>query len=672
MKHIILKSLQLIYFKGIKSMNLNFDSTTTNIFGENGIGKTTIFDAFTWLLFGKDSQGNSDSKFDIKTLNEDNTVIEKVDHEVHAVILMNGRSVKLARIFREKWEKKRGDLLSTFTGHETVCFFDGIPVSITEYNKRVGEIINENLFRIITNPLHFNSLNWKDRRNVIIDMAGEISFGDIFDQATTIQNKGEMSRLISLLNEGKSIEDIKTKTAHEKKTINDQLKQIPTRIDEVRKGMPEAIDFDAISKEIQDHKKSIESIDKQIADKSLALQGVFDANKALTTKINEHKTKQNNIVFKAQQTEQKRVNDANLSRSNKESELRIANSELSSLKTELQRAENDLSIQGKITAKETAISNKQAEWYTENAKEYQAKEGCLICPAYGHECGDDQATSKHVNLKEIARESFMTAKSEKLSSITTEGKELSKQLTQLKTDLATHNSKIEQMKADVDSKQVQVNKLNSELQLMPIETEGTVIKESIAEWVELEKQIKLIEPTIQEVAPVDNSALIESKKTIQSQIDILNDKLRDKATIEKDEKRIAQLLEEEKELAQKVSTLEGDEFAIQTFTKAHMSEIDKRVNRRFKFVKFKLFEKQINGSEIECCEALVDGVPFNSGLNNAARINAGIDIINALCEKNNVSAPVFLDNRESVNKVIETKSQIINLIVSNDKQLTIK
>ena len=91
----------------------------------------------------------------------------------------------------------------------------------------------------------------------------------------------------------------------------------------------------------------------------------------------------------------------------------------------------------------------------------------------------------------------------------------------------------------------------------------------------------------------------------------------------------------------------------------------------FKFVKFKLFETLINEAETECCKATVDGVPFGD-LNNAMKINVGVDIINTLCGKYEVSAPIFIDNRESINKLIDCESQIINLIVSKDKKLRVE
>ena len=119
-----------------------------------------------------------------------------------------------------------------------------------------------------------------------------------------------------------------------------------------------------------------------------------------------------------------------------------------------------------------------------------------------------------------------------------------------------------------------------------------------------------------------------------------------------------------------MADLEGSEFLAEQFTKAKMDTLVKRINGRFKYVSFKMFETQINGGEVETCETLVNGVPF-SDANHAGKVNAGIDIINTLCEHYNIYAPIFIDFRESVNNLIDCESQVVNLIVSTDKKLRV-
>jgi hypothetical protein len=95
--------------------------------------------------------------------------------------------------------------------------------------------------------------------------------------------------------------------------------------------------------------------------------------------------------------------------------------------------------------------------------------------------------------------------------------------------------------------------------------------------------------------------------------------------------------------------------------------LEQLVNDRFELVTFKLFETQVNGGETPTCKALINGVPF-SDANTASKINAGVDIINVLCDYYKVTAPIFIDNRESVTKLIDSDSQIINLVVDPSKK----
>jgi len=668
MKTIKLKSISLHYFKGIRSLTLDFNESTTNIFGANATGKTTIFDAFTWLLFGKDSSGNSDSKFEIKTRDENGNVIEKLDHVVSAVLRVNGYDITLKRIFREKWEKKRGEVISTFTGHETVCYFDEVPVSITEYNKRIGELLNENLFKLITNPLYFNSLNWKDRRNVIIDLAGEVTNDFVAGL------RPEFAELIASLN-GKTLDDLKAKTAQQKRTINDQLKLIPTRIDEAKRSIPQALDFAEIEKEIAEKRAEVEKLETYIADNNKAYNDQIAVINQKRNEVNALKNKQSDVIFKAQQAEQNRVFEANAERNTAESKLRIAKSTLARLESDLKQSENDISISRRISGVEEQIQQKRNEWNKVNAEEYKHLDDqettCPLCGTKGNKQFDNAKLSKE----------FYQTKIEKLEAINQEGAEMAERKKVYEKNLAIKTGVEADLKNQISESKKEVAELEKQLSETSTETAKTITPAELPAWVELDNQIKALEAEILMPAPADASTSLSNrylseKKGIEFEIAELKIDLSKKDQIEQVNKRIAELENEEQNLAHQVANFEAIEHNILEFNKAKMEEVDKRVNDLFSFVRFKLFDTQINGAEVECCETLINTngswVSYNAGGNTAGQINGGIDIINAICKKNGVTAPIFIDNRESVNEIIPTASQIINLIVSHDKELVIK
>ena len=133
--------MTLVYFKGVKSMEIVFGDRTT-VRGTNATGKTTVFDAFTWCLFGKDSTGKTD--FEIKTI-ENGRVVEKVPHMVSLVLDVDGAEKVLTRELHEKWTKPRGKAEAEFTGNETHYYVDGCEVKAKDYEATENGLVDDTL-----------------------------------------------------------------------------------------------------------------------------------------------------------------------------------------------------------------------------------------------------------------------------------------------------------------------------------------------------------------------------------------------------------------------------------------------------------------------------------------------------------------------------------------------
>jgi DNA repair exonuclease SbcCD ATPase subunit len=148
MKTVILSSLNIANFKGIEKLNLTFDEKIQNIRGKNGSGKTSIFDSFTWLLFGKNSSYESD--FEIKPIDEKTKQVKnRLDTTVDGVFIIDGTKVIFKRVYREKWTKKRGAEQEELTGHETDCFIDEVPTTISDFKTYISNIIDEDKFKTL-------------------------------------------------------------------------------------------------------------------------------------------------------------------------------------------------------------------------------------------------------------------------------------------------------------------------------------------------------------------------------------------------------------------------------------------------------------------------------------------------------------------------------------------
>lgn len=668
MSTVTLKKMTLLNFKGIKNLTINFDANT-NIYGDNGTGKTTIVDAFTWLLFGKDSTDRKD--FEIKTLDKYNEVIPKIDHEVYAELGVNGDIVTIKRTLRDKWVKQKGALEAEFTGNETLYYWNEVPLTMKEFGNKVSEILDEAVFKLITSPAAFNSLKWQDRRNVLIKVAGEIS-----DAELAKGNKDYQDLLAQLTN--KSLEEYKKQIAASIKKMKDDIKMIPTRIDEVERGKPESVDIEFIEAEINKNEALLSKIDKQLSDKSAAYDEILQNKKNNSDRIFSLTSQKNSINFQISEEAKRRLKTENSASSELRSKIHKKDSDdLIPAQQKLNRlkSEKETLIQN-ISSYETSIKDKRDLWHVENSKTFNFSEDNAFCPCCNRKFDENEVEEKKHSLQE----NFNQNKQKLLSEINNDGKTIAEKKKNAETELEEINSRITQGEKYIKQVDEEILSLKNELKELESQVENKPSLELVIEimlkdhpdYYNLCSEIENLQKKTFDI-PEDqqNQELLDKKKEINSQIQSLRDSLKDIELIAASDKRITELKNEESNLAQEIANIEKTQYTIDNFIKLQVETIEQRVNEKFSFVKFRLFEKQINGALVPCCDALINGVPY-SDANTASKINAGIDIINTLCEFYNVSAPIFIDNRESVVKLHESNSQIINLFVSQgDKKLRI-
>ncbi len=670
MKRITIQKMSLTNFKGVRKLDLNFNKKETNIFGDNGTFKTTTFDAFTWLLFGKDSTDRKD--FQIKTLDKNNATTDKVECEVNAVLLVDGVVISLRRILKENWTKKRGSETQEFTGNSTEYYWNDVPMQLKEYQLKVGSILDEQVFKMITNPFAFNSLKWNERRNVLIQIADDVNDLDLAG------TEKEYLDLLEQLTQGKTLEDYKKQVNASITKAKQDLKNIPTRIDEVIKTKVEDLDFDAIRKEIAEKEQELESIDKKISDKSSEFDKILKVE-------NEKKFNANNIRLQIEtlkgnlkhELEQKTIkSDAELVKAT--NLFNDKNLELTTAETTFTNVSNRLiSLDANILSLKDDIENKRNEWTVENNKKFVLDENNTCCPTCKREFEADDLEQKRAELEE----NFLAEQSKKKSDINTKGKALAEELAGLENEVVSlferkgNGAKIiEKIKLELETLKQNVQ-IQKELFEQPVETNGSDFEielNSNEQYLNLQQELEKVLATIIETPAIDTDELNARKNALRAEINVLQGHLRNESQNNAVDARVKDLEKEEDVLTQQILQVEKTLFIIEKFNRLRVDAIESSINKKFKIVKFKMFETQINGGEAECCETLINGVPF-SDANTASKVNAGLDIINTLCEFYDVNAPIFIDNRESVVKLTETESQVINLIVSEkDKTLRVE
>lgn len=651
MKEVFLKKLILKNFKKIQDLTVEFTDKNTFICGGNGTGKTTLQDAFLWLLFGKDSTNRADTNFNIKTLGEDGKPILHLVHSVTGVLSINGRDVELQRNYVEKWGS--GVNAGVLQNHATEFYLNGVKLKTKkEYDAEVAAILPEDVFRMITNPLYFPTMKAQDQKAMLLEMAGNVTNEEVANINPKFQE------LISLIS-GRTLEQLAKEIASKKSAIKDELKGIPGRIDSVRDVMPESEDWAVLEKEIADKKEKIKDIDSQLADKSKQIEAEFKAKSELQKQIGNKKLAKSQRENEIRQNANKSYHDVLDNISKLEYQVKSKDAEIS------RKQEDHSRIKANIEALNNDLEVLRGKFYAIDAETLQYPEGAFICPTCKRELEVEDIQAKQQELQD----NFNLNKANRLKAVQNEGKEKAAKVEELKKQCSIIQATITQLS---NEKEILVHNINECKGNMPEEQDTQKIILSDPTWLSLSNEIVDLENQLKaEAKPIDTTELKEAKAILSEAIDELNKKLGKRDTIERSNKVIEDLEDRRDKNNEALAEQERLEFLVQDFQKEKDNKLMERINGMFSLVKFSFISEKLNGNEAITCFCSVDGVPF-ADVNNASKINAGLDIINAICRSVGITAPIFIDNRESVNDLIPTMSQVINLVVSKDKSLMIR
>lgn len=630
-----LSEIMLNNFKGIKFINFEFDGNDASIYGDNATGKTTIFDSLCWLLFGKDSLDRAD--FEIKTL-VNGEPLHNVNHEVEATFSNDdGTGFTLKRIYREKYSNPRGGE-TKLTGHTTDYFINEVPVKEKEYKAFINNMINEDVFKLITNPLYFNEqYSWQNRRKLLLEMCGDV------DDESVINSRDDLKRLAQLLN-GHTVEEQKKIVAAKKTAINKELDMIPIRIDEAVRNKPEIVsDKTKLTQDIQVILNGIDELEKEKA----IINNGFEATEK------QSKMREINRQLEARRSEV--LSDYKKDKRALRSNYELSLMQLKSLEAERDRyydRHNDLNRD--IDLENKRIEKLQDEFNSFNNQKFDT----VNCPT----CGQPYPDEKRAELETI----FNTQKStnlEEWQNLIDSAKAMKQSYMEQQDIMAVNVDGLTNQIADKQKEYDSQFKNYEELQEPNIE-DDPVYKDLKAELFILE---------LDDGNEADDDKLLKldtDLKELKSKKLALETELNKFKMAGDIDIRIAELEAQRQKLAEEKNLLDETSFLIDEFVKTKVDLLEQSINSHFEYARFKMFNVLVNGNIEECCETTYKGVPYRS-MNNAARMNVGLDIINALTKFYNVTAPVFIDNAEAVTDFIKCNSQTIKLVVDADfKTLT--
>lgn len=650
-KEILLRKLEIVNFKGLRVLTVNFDGNETIIQGENGTGKTTIQDAFLWCMFGKDHTGRADTNFSIKTWDDSHKTILHLDHEVTATMLVNGNEVTLKRCYREKWGvgKNADKIMSHFTEY----YKNDVKLETKKaYDAEVSDIIPEEIFRMITSPTYFPNLPGETQKSMLLDMVGSVTDSEI------AASKAEFSELINQLN-GTPLIQFKKEIAAKKRAINDELDGIPGRIDEVNRSIPASEDWKNLEAELKDKKAKLSEIEKQIADKSNLVKAEYERKAGIQKQIGEKKIQLANL----ENTIRSKATDAN---NKSRSAIKDLEYKIQGCVNDKNRSELDAnSLNNQIISVNKQIETMRAEYRSEYGKELTYPDGAFVCPTCKRPLEPDDIEEKQAEMLK----NFNLDKSNKLKAIQEKGKNLNSDLSRLQKEKDDFLLKIQNDDKEILSLQEQKKYQEDNL---PAAQNADELISADQQWINLGNEIAELENQINiDQTPKDDNDLNEGKKIITDAIDDLKVKIAKQDQITRANKRIQELEDQKVNANQALADLEHQECTITEFQKAKDEELTKRINGLFKLVSFTFASEQLNGNDKITCTMWVNNAPY-ADANSAGKVNAGLDIINAICANKGITAPIFIDNRETTNELIPTLSQIINLRVSKDPKLMIQ
>ena len=679
-----LLKMRIQNFKGCKDREIAFGDRT-NIKGANATGKTTVFDAFTFLMFGKDSLGNS--KFDIRPLDADGNMINNLEISVEASIRVDDEEYSLKKTQKQVWRKKRGTDTTEFQGNVNEFDINGYPKSEKEFKAFISGIIDENIFNLVTNPNAFNALPWKEQREILMKFVGVMSDAEI---ALTYGDK--YSLLIPELKIA-STDDILKKYTKAKNTLNKQMTEIPARIDELSKQI---ISVDVGALEVQKAAKQAEL--KRVED---SLSGGTD----ILEKINEYKNRVIEEKFKLSELQNNANAELDEKRRSARKSVNDADDKVTKTEREILDAEylkeDYIKARDRAESEKTRYAEEWKEWKKKTFPDFEPLEDYveplpltdkdLTCPTCGqalpedvrkqrvadHEkrckelrAGYDARCKVHKEKYDKDKSDFESNRKQKMFEITEKGQKAADDVRAYQKQIDEQDKEISALKLRLESEKSDLSKAKKDFDAIPAYADISGDKN----YIQISGTIQGLEKEIEELREEtpDNTEAEERRCAIRDEISDIEAQIK-AADNTKVKERIAELEEEQKSIGQKIAEREQMIDLTESFIRAKMNMISEKINEKFKVVRFSLFENQINGGLKETCECTVNGVPYSS-LNNGHRIIAGLDIIRSLSELYGVIVPVFIDNSEAISEgnFPDMNTQIIHLIVTDDKELTVE
>ena len=641
MTEIKIKRLSLENFKCHKNLTLTFDGGNASIYGDNATGKTSVYDALTWLLFGKDSTGNGEKNIEIKPLD---TAGEVKDHlavtAVEALLLVNGEEVTLRRTYKEVWSTKRGSSTATYDGNTSEYYVDGVPCKRNAYQEKVNELVSEDTFRMLTSVSYFASqISWQERRAALFKVAGVMDDGQILATDEQFQPLVESMGKLSL-------EDYKKKLLAEKRGFVGAKTEIPARISECQKTIEDiqGLDFAKAQAQVDALQATLNGISEQM----VAIE-------------HDNAAEQKRLEIGHAQLELSQLENENKAYRNQQT---AGNVNVNGLKTRIAMLQTSVNRTKKLIENESAyiascdkdIANARAMWISTNGEVFTGG----TCETCGQTLPADKLQK--------AKDAFETRKKKRLSEIMDAANSYKGAKAQAENRFDRMVDEVAQAEAEIEDLQVQITAAEA-AKVEPRDMDDYAERKAA-----IQTRMQTLSAELADMTMASNDVLKklrDEKSDIQAAIREQMAIVNKESLLDYSKNRIEELREDARNAAERLEAVEKMLFLMDEYSRYKTRFVEESINGMFRIARFRLFREQANGGVEDRCDVVHDGVPYIS-VNNGMKINLGIDIINTLSMAYGVRVPLFVDNAESVTQLETSASQIIRLVVNeNDKELRV-
>nr|WP_302641306.1 AAA family ATPase [uncultured Agathobaculum sp.] len=636
--NILLKSLDLVHFKCFPKLHLDLHEGVNNIYGENAAGKTSVYDALTWLLFNKDSAGGA--RPDIKPHHASAGTMP----EVTAVLEVDGEPIKLRKVLREKWEKPRGSSIERYAGDTRDYYIDDVPLAENEYKRRIAELIDERQFKLLTDVWAVTKgMHWKDRRTLLAEICG------LPEDKQLLATAPQFAELTEKVGR-RTVDEYKSVLMKRRKDMNANLNTLPVRVDECSRMVSEleSLDFAAARAEsdrLQAERERLQGEIVKLSNNTLAAQARNERDE-----------------LKNQLSELEVENNAHLAsqRVSVEDETPALTAALDRAKHEADRLTRTIAQETDyIASGETRLNYYRARWRAIDAEPFTADR----CPTCGQVFPAERLAE--------SRAAFAEHQKQRKDALLEDSKMVKQGIAAAKDRLLAAETALKSAQDEVQKAQAALDSYTPPVIIEP---------ENLPDYDRRKGAIlTLIADADKRIDRLNNDTAAEKSRLETEHAELTRRKLESDAVLAKEQtladtrRRIADLQAEQRTAAAEVEQMDRLIAMCEEFTRYRVQAITESVNSKFRLTRWRLFTEQVNGGLADCCEPMDSNGTTFEGTNNAMKINIGMDIIDTLSEFYGVRVPLFVDNAESVTHLQEIGSQVVRLVVSEqDKELRIE